>query len=202
MRKRPQRTRRRVGQRERSAVILVLTEGEVTEREYLHLVCPDSVKLQFGKKISSPIRLVEEAERAQRADRGRPAVNKSFDEIWCVFDRDDHHRFDEATRAAARAEIRTAVSNPCFELWLILHVREQSAHISASRAQARAKELDLIDGKKLAVTRLETLKSSHQKARDRALALDRMHLRNGSPQGSNPSTGVWRLVDRLTEPSG
>lgn len=202
MRKRPQRSRRRVGQRERSAVIRVLTEGEVTEREYLRLVCPDSVKLQFGKKISSPIRLVKEAERDQRTDRGRRAVNRSFDEIWCIFDRDDHHGVDEATRAATRAGIGTAVSNPCFELWLILHVREQTAHISASRVQARARELDLIEGKNLGLTKLESLKTSYHKAKDRALALDRMHLRNGSPQGSNPSTGVWRLVDRLTEPSG
>ncbi len=63
MRKGPQRTRRRVGQRERSTVIRVLTEGEVTEREYLSLICRDSAKLQFGKSSSAPIQMINQAKR-------------------------------------------------------------------------------------------------------------------------------------------
>ena len=198
MSRRPRRTQRRVGQQERSTVIRIFTEGEITKRQYLNLVGPDSVKLQFGKRSSSPVDLVKRAKRDQQADRGGRAIDRSFDEIWCIFDRDDHHRFDEATQAVARAGIRTAVSNPCLELWLILHVSEQTAHISTSRAQARAAELALIDGKNLARAKSDTLKSSYQQARDRALGLDKMHRRNGSPQGSNPSTGVWRLVDSMT----
>jgi len=114
MRKRPQRTRRRVGQRERSTVIRVLTEGEVTEREYLSLICRDSVKLQFGKSSSAPIQMINQAKRDRSVDRRTRTVNRSFDEIWCIFDRDDHKRFDQAMRAAATAGIQIAVSNPCF----------------------------------------------------------------------------------------
>lgn len=202
MRNRPQRTRRRVGQRQRSTVIRVLTEGEVTEREYLSLICRDSVKLQFGKSRSTPIQLVEQAKRDRSADQGSRTVNRSFDEIWCIFDRDDHHRFDEATRAAATAGIPVAVSNPCFELWLILHVREQTAHISTSIAQTLAEQLNLVDGKNLATVNLDMLRSSYPEARRRALELDKMHKGNGSPQGSNPSSGVWRIADRLHSPSG
>ena len=80
------------------------------------------------------MQLVEEAKRDRSADRGRRTVNRSFDEVWCIFDRDDHHRFDEATRVAKKAGIRTAISNPCFELWLILHARQQTAFISTSDA--------------------------------------------------------------------
>ena len=201
MRNRPQRTRRRVGQRERSSVIRVLTEGKVTEREYLSFICRDSVKLQFGKSRTTPIQLVEQAKRDRSADQGSRIVNRSFDEIWCIFDRDDHHKFSEATRAAQKAGIRTAVSNPCFELWLILHVRQQTAYISASEAQAQAGALNLIDGKNLATAGLSILESSYGAAKRRALELDKTHQRNGSPQGSNPSSGVWRIADRLLNPS-
>lgn len=201
MRNRPQRTRRRVGQRERSTVIRVLTEGEVTEREYLSLICRDSVKLQFGKSRSTPIQLVEQAKRDRSADQGSRTVNRLFDEIWCIFDRDDHHGFHEATRAAQRANIRTAVSNPCFELWLLLHVKQQTAYISTSEAQAQAGALNLIDGKNLAAAGLGTLESSYEVAKRRALELDKMHERNGSSRGSNPSSGVWRIADHLLDPS-
>lgn len=33
-------------------------------------------------------------------------------------------------------------------------------------------------------------------------ALDAMHERNGNVSGSNPSTGVWRLVKDLEEKAG
>lgn len=201
MRRRPQRARRRVGQRERSTVIRVLTEGEVTERQYLRLICQDSVKLQFGKSKSTPIQLVEEAKRDQSNDRGRRNVNRSFDEVWCIFDRDDHHRFDEAIRVAEKAGIRTAVSNPCFELWLLLHVQQQTAYISASMAQTLANELNLADGKNLATAGLEILKEKYEEAKRRALELDNMHQRNESPLGSNPSSAVWRIADRLLGPT-
>ena len=202
MKRRPQRTRRKVGQRERRTVIRVLTEGEVTEPEYLRLICSDSVKLDVrNSKKTTPIQLVEQAKRDQSQDRRVRAVNRSFDEVWCIFDRDDHHKFGEATQAAAKADIPIAVSNPCFELWLILHVTEHTAHISTSMAQTRAEQLNLVDGKNLATANLDTLRSSCLEAKHRALELDKMHERNGSPPRSNPSSGVWRIVDRLRGPS-
>lgn len=147
------------------------------------------------------MQLVERAKRDLSADRHVRAVNRSFDEVWCIFDRDDHHRFGEAIQAAATADIPTAVSNPCFELWLILHVTDQTAHISTSMAQALAEQLNLVDGKNLATANLDTLRSSCLEAKHRALELDKMHERNGSPPRSNPSSGVWRIVDRLRGPS-
>lgn len=202
MRRRPQRTRRKVGQRERRTVIRVLTEGEVTEPQYLRLICSDSVKLDIrNSKRTTPMQLVKQAKRDLRADRRVRAVNRSFDEVWCIFDRDDHHRFGEAVQAAANADIPTVVSNPCFELWLILHVTEQTAHISTSMAQTRAGQLNLVDGKDLATANLDALRNSCLMAKHRALELDRMHERNGSPPRANPSSEVWRLVDRLRGPS-
>ncbi len=201
MRRRPQRIRRRVGQRERCPVIRVLTEGRVTEREYLRLICGDSVRLQLGKSKTSPRQLVEQAKRDRKAAPGDRAVNRPFDEIWCIFVRDDHGSVDQAVQAAALSHIGTAVSNPCFELWLILHVRDQTEHLSASDAQGQSEELNLVDGKGLSKVSLQILKSSCQEAKQRALDLDTMHERNGSLRGSDPSSGVWRIADRLRDHS-
>jgi hypothetical protein len=160
------------------------------------------VKLQFGKSNRAPLQMINDAKRDQSADLGARPVNRSFDEIWCIFDRDDHNSFDEATQAAAKAGIQIAVSNPCFELWLVLHVSDQTAHISPAGAQTRARDLNLVDGKHLSGEKLHTWKNSYQAAKRRAVELDKMHERNGSPEGANPSSGVWRIVDRLQDQPG
>ena len=54
MRNRPEWTRRRVGLRERSTVIRVLTDGEVTERDHSCLIGRDAAKLQSSNKGGLP----------------------------------------------------------------------------------------------------------------------------------------------------
>ena len=46
------------------------------------------------------------------------------DEVWAVFDRDDHPRFDEAVVKCEEQNVGVGRSNPCFELWLILHEQD------------------------------------------------------------------------------
>lgn len=49
---------------------------------------------------------------------------RSFDHVYCVIDRDDHHepRFREALLLeAANDKITVLTSYPCFEFWLLLH---------------------------------------------------------------------------------
>ena len=47
-----------------------------------------------------------------------------YDQVWCVFDRDDHPHFDEAIKMARDNGLDLAVSNPSMELWLLLHFRD------------------------------------------------------------------------------
>ena len=105
---------------------------------------------------------------------------------------------------AKQGGIKVAVSNPCIELWLVLHAQDRTAHIHRHDVQRLSKELGLTDGKKIAGAAWETLVEAFETARQRAQALDERHAGNGSPPRSNPSTDVWRLVDRLesgTEPA-
>lgn len=44
------------------------------------------------------------------------------DEVWAVFDRDEHEHFDRGVRLCDENGICVARSNPCFEVWLILHI--------------------------------------------------------------------------------
>lgn len=96
-----------------------------------------------------------------------------------------------------KAESNVAVSNPCFELWLVLHIREQMRHIDRKQVQDLSGALGLTDGKNIPKTAWNTLVEAFEDAKRRARALDERHEGNDSPPRTNPSTDVWRLVDRL-----
>ena len=46
------------------------------------------------------------------------------DEVWAIFDRDEHPQFEEAVRLCEQNGVKVGRSNPCFEVWLILHLRD------------------------------------------------------------------------------
>ena len=131
---------------------------------------------------------------AKEARRGR---GRASDEYWCVIDVDQHTNLGPAVEKAITNGISVAVSNPCVELWFILHYQHQAAEIDRKRAQAISKELLKCD-KVLDERALQALADEFPEAKARAKALDAMHFGDGRPARSNPSSGVWKLVDRIT----
>ena len=146
----------------------------------------------------TPDALVRRA-REYLGNQPRKPADRDFDEIWCVFDTDTHENLPQALQEARQSGIRVAVSNPCFELWLVLHARNQERHIDRHEVQRLANELRLADGKRIPDRAWDVLVESFGTARRRAQALDERHAGNGSPPRENPSTDVWRLVDRLRD---
>lgn len=192
--KRPKKHRRIVpGSREQRKVVRVLAEGKVTEPQYLRAVASPEVHVDFGDMGSTPMTLVRRAREEKKANRGAD----DFDEIWCVFDYDEHPDVAKAIHEARQSGIGTAMSNPCFELWLVLHVEEQWAHVHRHAVQRRCSDLGLTEGKRITTSGTSQLKVGYEAAKQRAESLDQMHEQGGAPRGSNPSSGVWRLVDRL-----
>ena len=114
-----------------------------------------------------------------------------------MFDTDEHQHLSQAVENARQGRIEVCVSNPCIELWLVLHVRDQTAHIHRHDVQRLSNQLGLTDGKRIADTAWGTLVDAFGVAKQRARTLDERHAGNGSPPRSNPSTDLWRLVERL-----
>lgn len=186
---------------EERRVIRIHAEGSVTEFDYLRYweQRSRSVSLDWGESGMSPMGLVGRAKDAIRLSRraSRRHGTPQFDEIWCVFDIDSHPHVSQAIFEATQSGIMVAVSNPCFELWLVLHCREQSGAIGRREIQRRAADLGLLDGKNVPAEAWGLLEESYEDARRRAKALDNMHEGNDSLPRSNPSSDVWRLVDRI-----
>ncbi len=194
--------RRTAGKRDQRRVIRVLTEGAVTEPSYLAQWERGNrrVRVEFAESGMAPLSLVQRARDHQQANsrshRGGRGVD--FDEIWCVFDVDQHPNLAQAINEARQSGIGVALSNPCFELWLVLHFEELSAHIDRRAAQRRARDLGATDGKHLDPNNLDALLSGYEDAKDRAQQLRDRHIANGSDPNENPSSTVWELVDRIS----
>lgn len=183
--------------------LLVFVEGG-TEERYLadwHRRCRERVTVTVDPFRGGPLQLVEHAVEARQVEareqrRGR---GRAHDEVWCLFDVDDHPHLDRAVDMARRHEIRLAVSNPCIELWFLLHFADQTAWIDRHEAQ-RLSAVHLGCGKSLSPTALDTLHERYDAAHDRAGYLDVRHQQDGSGPEANPSSGAWKLVEAMRKP--
>lgn len=192
--------RGRAAKRAPRNVLRVLTEGERTEPEYLFVWVRHNagVHLDLADTGMTPDALVRRAKEHLKAQPRRRST-RDFDEIWCVFDTDEHENLPRAIEEARQSGVEVAVSNPCFELWLVLHRRRQTAYIDRRDVQRLSNELGLSDGKAIAAAGRNTLVEAFPIAKERAQELDRRHAGNDSPARENPSTNVWRLVDQLRD---
>lgn len=184
--------------------LLVFVEGLRTEDAYLtywRRQYRDKVLIEIDPFRGGPLQLVQKAVEAKRIEvsearrgRGRP-----HDQIWCMFDRDEHPNFARAVDLANRNDINLAISNLCIELWFILHFDRHTAYIERQAAQRRTEEL-LGCSKVLTDSALSALAERYDRARDQAVRLDEKHAGDGSPPASNPSSSVWRLIDLIRTP--
>jgi len=181
--------------------LLLFVEGKRTEEDYFvfwHRRLRERVRVTVDDFHGAPLQLVERAIRAKKkhASEQRRGRGRAYDEVWCVFDRDEHAHYTKAIELADANGIHVAISNPCIELWFILHFEDQTAYIDRHSAQSRSEEC-LGCSKTLTQSALDTLAKRHDDAADRAKRLDEKHLGDGSPAGSNPSSQVWMLIERM-----
>lgn len=181
--------------------LIIFAEGEETEPLYFthwFRLYRDRVivKIAPHQHTTTPMELVQRAikQRDQDLREAKRRRGDAYDEYWCTFDVDVHPRLDEALRLAASNDILIALSNPSIELWLVLHFRNQTAYLDSDKAFEMAKGF-LGCGKMPTQSALDELVSRYDVAKDRAQQLDKKHEDDGSPPASNPSSGVWRLVD-------
>lgn len=202
--KRRQRKRtpsRRAATRQPRRRLLVVCEGEKTEPDYIlgfeRWVRNASVEIVIPPERGDPKVIVEIAkERSGRAAAEAKKQGDSFldyDEVWCVFDRDDHERFHDARTMARDNGFQLALSNPCFELWLLLHFRDSPGpqhrdHLTRMLRgflPSYSKRVDFDD-----------FEHGRLDATGRARRLDAQAEVMGEP-GRNPTTGVYRLTESI-----
>jgi hypothetical protein len=124
-------------------VILIVCEGEV-EKAYFeefvkHLgLNPASIDVKAKKETggNDPRTILNYAKKAYEEFGG-------YDEIFCVFDKDDHSHYDEVRKEIKKLReglvpIHAIISNPCFEYWLLLHFKCSSAQFPSTQTKTKA----------------------------------------------------------------
>ena len=195
--------RRRGPTRQPKQRILIVCEGEETERGYFkdfqHEVRNPRVHVEVASESGEPLQVVEIAVRLKKKAEGEARAqhdeNLRWDEVWGVVDVDEHAHLDKARQLAVKNDILLAISNPCFELWALLHFQEQRAHIERDKAQAALRRHLSGYDKGLDFPKLHP---GYGNAVRRAQALDVEAQRRDEPD-RNPTTGVYRLTESIRE---
>lgn len=141
------------------ARILIVTEGSKTEPLYLeeirsaYQLHSANVEVQPGRLGTAPIQVVRYAKQLfDEGDLLKGIRPKSFDQIYAVFDRDDHDSYFNALNLANSLDgklrnderqpvsFKAIASIPSFELWLLLHDEDIQAPIHRDEVMARLKQ--------------------------------------------------------------
>lgn len=157
--RRRQQLARKQGGRVSHDRILVVCEGSKTEPGYLAEIRTEcrlhtaSVVVRHSETGTAPIQVVEYAQELfEKGDRHRKIQARAFEQVFAVFDRDEHpsylaalqlaHSLDGRLRNDARQSIRfqAIASVPSFELWLLLHYEDVQAPLHRDEVMRRLKQ--------------------------------------------------------------
>jgi RloB-like protein len=183
---------------------IIYCEGTKTEPGYFDAVGKNlkssliEVKCEpTGVPKTIAHRAVERAKSEGLAKGSRRKPKNSFelnDQVWVVFDRDDHDCFQQSVNYCVQHGVGVARSNPCFEVWLILHAedfnRSDDRHQVCQHLRKLRPEYDPGGSKTCDWTKLlEHVEEAEQRALRQLAARDE----EGDPFGRH-STTVGQLT--------
>ena len=115
--------------------ILIVCEGEKTEPNYLGSFGGPTLVVDVRGFGISPRKLVDKALEL--------GVQGDYEQIWCVFDRDDQSvgDFNGAIQRAESQGLRVAYSNQAFELWYLLHFHYYNTPMGRANYSDKLSEL-------------------------------------------------------------
>ncbi|BBF04661.1 TPA: RloB family protein [Haemophilus influenzae] len=160
---------RKAPKRETYKTILIVCEGEKTEKLYFeNLISTEnlsSVNVQVcSGRGSDPKSVVETAIE----EKDKQSQHLEFDEVYCVIDRDAHQTFDDAQKFSKEHNINLIVSYPSFEYWYLCHFKYSRAPI---------------------------VKTSNKSAGDNCVALLNKEWKTNFPMNYNKAQqGVYRVL--------
>ena len=203
------RIRRRGSRREPKVRFILFCEGRNTEPAYFSAIkkrwTGTLVAIESRRGVGVPITIAQQAvEFAKAAGLARNSKRRrnSFeerDQVWAVFDRDEHERYGDSVLLCNANGIGVARSNPCFEVWLILHEqdydRPDDRHQVQSELQGLRPEYEQ-GGAKL--PNCEEMVDRVKDAEERGEELRRRREDEGDPHG-RPSTTVGKLTKAIRE---
>lgn len=205
---------RRAAQRADYDRILIVSEGKKTEPNYFNEIRRTyrlhtaNVAIHPSKLGTAPMQVVQYAKELFENGNSHLHIKpRAFEQVYVVFDRDNHDSYFEALYLANSLDgktnndnrepiiFRAIASVPSFELWLLLHFEDIQHPIHREEVFKRLRQHILNYDKAslncFSMTQ-DKLGIAHQRAQllsERTTALD----------GKQPYTDIWKLVMLLME---
>jgi RloB-like protein len=187
---------RKVDTREVRQRFLIVCEGEKTEPNYFRSfrVPKDVAEVNVQGLGANPSKLVTIAKELKAQD------DDSYDQVWCVFDRDSWtpEDFNNALKNADDQGFKVAYSNEAFELWYILHFEFLNTGISRKDYAGKLSSLLGCKYKKNSETIYDELFDKQYIAIKNAINLLKQYNPH-FPVKDNPATTVHLLVQELNK---
>lgn len=208
---------RKLGRRASYDRILIISEGSKTEPNYFkeiraaHRLHTANVEVRPSELGTQPIQVVQYAKSLfENGDRHKQIQPRAFEQVYTVFDRDEHRTYFDALALAESLDgrlrndnkqpvrFKAVASVPSFELWLLLHYDEIQAPIHRDEVMRRLKEY--IPGYEKGMSgAFATTRDRLETATQRALALGARFNAYTDPE---PFTAINELVTLLTTLGG
>jgi hypothetical protein len=151
--------RKKQAQRARCARILIVSEGSKTEPNYfdeirIALRLPAAnIAVVPGALGTEPLQVAQYARQVfEQGDLHKGFDRRAFDQVFAVFDRDEHKTYFNALDLAQSLDgrlkndenrlvpFKAVASIPCFELWLLLHFEDIQAPLHRDEVMVRLKQ--------------------------------------------------------------
>lgn len=183
---------RKIDMREVKQRFLIVCEGEKTEPNYFRSFRVPKNVIDVHGVGENPSRLVQSAIELKNQDE--------YDQIWCVFDRDDWSisDFNNAIKSAKKEGFGVAYSNEAFELWYLLHFEFLSTGIPRSDYILKLTSLLGHKYKKNSETIYDELLEKQSTAIKNAENLVKEYIPH-VPSRDNPSTAVHLLIKEINK---
>jgi hypothetical protein len=176
---------------------LIVCEGTKTEPLYF-----DAFKCKTADVVvdGAGANTVSVIKRAIKLKKEAKDIGRSYDQVWCVFDKDTfpikHVR--AAFRLAAKNDIQVAYSNESFELWYLLHYIYLTSHILRTDYITKLSEHMKMPYVKNSRNMYTQLLPKQVDAIRNAKKLINIHG-DTQPEDKAPSTTVFVLVEELNK---
>lgn len=193
--------------------ILIVSEGSKTEPQYFeeirihHRLHTANVQVHPSSLGTQPAQVLAYAEQLFiHGDLAKGVRPRAFEQIYAVFDRDNHATYHQALdqAAALNGKLRNDLdqivkfsavpSVPCFELWLLLHFEQVLAPLRRADVYRRLRQ-HLHGYDKGQAGHFERTRALLGTAMQRATHLASI---NNPRDGTTPFTDVHRVVSLLT----
>lgn len=193
--------KRSVGNRPQRIRIYVFCEGKNTEPEYFKAyekyVSHSRLELCNQEVHGVPVTLYEHAKRKKDvvSSRSYQRENGEKDQVWIVFDRDEHPNVQLVLNNCRREGIGAAFSNPCFEVWLILHKenydKDEHRHATQEKCERTCSGYNRNSRK---MPKMSELMPLVEEAEARAISLEE---RRKEDHGTAPLTTAYKLTKAM-----